>query len=325
MTEQPLVSVIIPLYNAEVYVAQCIESVLAQTWKNLELIIIDDGSKDKSVEIAKKFESVNVKIFSQVNKGASAARNYGLKEANGAYVQFLDADDLLSPDKIAAQVALLLVNIEYVSVCSTVHFKNGDDHLALPVSEEWYNTGSDDPADFLLKLYAGGEVLPGYGGMIQPNAWLTPRKILDEAGPWNEFKCPDDDGEYFCRVVLAAKGVKFSEGINYYRKHDDGKSLSAQRSREAIKNMLLAINLKYGYLETKTASPLLNPIFAKHYWELGLAAYPQFKSISKTAILKAKTLGYSGAKYTSGKLGTLLSKIFGWRLLRYFSYFKHGF
>ena len=69
-----------------------------------------------------------------------------------------------------------------------------------------------------MKLYTGNDIKPGYGGMIQPNAWLTPRALIDKAGMWNEFRSPDDDGEFFCRVVLASAGIKFSDtGINYYR------------------------------------------------------------------------------------------------------------
>src|SRR5580698_4662849 len=97
----PLVSIIIPSYNSENHLAETIKSALSQTWVNKEIIIIDDGSTDSSVQIAKGFES-NVKVLVQKNKGASAARNAGLKEAKGDYIQFLDSDDLLSPDKIEA-------------------------------------------------------------------------------------------------------------------------------------------------------------------------------------------------------------------------------
>ncbi|HEY4194331.1 MAG TPA: glycosyltransferase [Mucilaginibacter sp.] len=325
-TLNPLVSVIIPLYNAERYIEQCIHSILQQTWQNIEVIIVDDGSTDNSLTIAQKFESEKVKVLSQTNGGASVARNNGLKLAKGDYLQFMDADDLLSIDKIEAQVTILDQSNGYIAVCGTVYFDDGVDPYPYQPQKEWYNGGSDDPVDFLLKLYAGGDVMPGYGGMIQPNAWLTPKSLIDKAGFWKEFRCPDDDGEFFCRVILAGKGVKYSErGINYYRKFNTGHSLSGQKTREAFENIFLAIDLKYQHLREKTHTKILDTVFAKHYWELGVATYPAYKDISARAIKKAKQLNYKGEKYRSGGIATLLSRIVGWRAMRTLSYLKHGF
>ena len=100
-----LVSILIPAYNAEKWISHTINSALSQTWKNKEIIIVDDGSCDNTFEIAKKFESDNVKVVSQENKGASSARNTAISYAQGSYIQWLDADDLLAPDKIAIQMS----------------------------------------------------------------------------------------------------------------------------------------------------------------------------------------------------------------------------
>jgi glycosyltransferase involved in cell wall biosynthesis len=326
MTEKALVSVIIPLCNAERYFEQCIQSVLDQTWPNIEVIIVDDSSIDNSFAIAQKFESEKVKLVRQPNSGASIARNHGLKLAKGKYIQFMDADDLLSKDKIEAQVNILNNNKDYIAVCGTVYFRDGNDPYNSEPKKEWYHNGSDDPVDFLLKLYSGKEIISGYGGMVQPNAWLTPKNLIDRAGPWNEFRCPDDDGEFFCRVILASKGVKYSEkGINYYRKFSTGKSLSGQKTRESYENIFLAINLKYNHLKERTDSKILENIFAKHYWVLGVSCYPKFKDISDKAIRKAKQYGYKGPKYTSGKMATRLSRIVGWRISKLLSVLKHEF
>ncbi|RYZ94782.1 MAG: glycosyltransferase family 2 protein, partial [Sphingobacteriaceae bacterium] len=124
----PLVSIIIPLYNAEDHIAETIRCTAGQTWQNKEIIIIDDGSADNSVAVAKAFESDLIKVYSQANKGASAARNTGLKYAKGDYIQFLDADDMLSPDKIEQQVTKLRDAPGKVAVCSTIHFYDGSAH-----------------------------------------------------------------------------------------------------------------------------------------------------------------------------------------------------
>jgi len=99
-----LVSIIIPAYNCERWVSQSIESALAQTWPNKEIIVVDDGSTDNTLSIAKRYESKILKVVHQENRGAAAARNTGLKLAQGDYIQYLDADDLLAPDKIETQI-----------------------------------------------------------------------------------------------------------------------------------------------------------------------------------------------------------------------------
>jgi len=95
---------LIPAYNAEKWISETIESALSQTWPEKEIIIVDDGSKDNTLLVAKKYQSKRVRIISQQNKGASAARNAALKSAQGDYIQWLDADDLLAPNKITAQM-----------------------------------------------------------------------------------------------------------------------------------------------------------------------------------------------------------------------------
>jgi glycosyltransferase involved in cell wall biosynthesis len=100
---EPLVSVIIPVYNCERYVEEAICSVLNQTYKPLELILVDDGSTDDSAKIIKKYEP-DVHYLSQSNQGMAAARNRGIEAAGGDYFAFLDADDLWVPDKIQAQI-----------------------------------------------------------------------------------------------------------------------------------------------------------------------------------------------------------------------------
>ncbi len=101
--QSPLVSVIIPVYNAERYVAEAIESVLAQTYNPVEIIVIDDGSTDGSAKVIKRFPSVQ--YYSQPNTGISAARNRGIEQAQGTFFAFLDADDLWVEDKLTLQMS----------------------------------------------------------------------------------------------------------------------------------------------------------------------------------------------------------------------------
>jgi glycosyltransferase involved in cell wall biosynthesis len=100
----PLVSILIPAYNAERWLADTIRSALAQTWPYKEIIVVDDGSRDETLSVARQFTSSDVSVVTQANLGASAARNHALSLSHGDYIQWLDADDLLCPSKIAKQM-----------------------------------------------------------------------------------------------------------------------------------------------------------------------------------------------------------------------------
>ncbi len=103
----PLVSIIIPCHNAEPWLEATLLSALGQTWPRTEIIFVDDGSSDGSVAVARRFAARGVRVESTPHRGASAARNHGLRIARGEFSQFLDADDILAPEKIERQVARL--------------------------------------------------------------------------------------------------------------------------------------------------------------------------------------------------------------------------
>src|ERR1700722_18018315 len=98
---KPLVSILIPAYNSEKWISDTLRSAIAQTWTHKEIIVVDDGSKDQTAAIARQFEADGVRVVTQKNQGAAAARNTAFGLSRGDYIQWLDADDLLSPDKIS--------------------------------------------------------------------------------------------------------------------------------------------------------------------------------------------------------------------------------
>ena len=102
-----LVSVIIPVFKAEDFVAKTIQSVLAQTYSELEIIIVDDGSPDRSIDICRQFDDPRIKIVQQANRGLAGARNTGIRNATGAYIALIDADDLWVKDKIEKHITHL--------------------------------------------------------------------------------------------------------------------------------------------------------------------------------------------------------------------------
>ena len=97
---KPLVSIILPVYNAQNHIARCLESICAQSWQNIEVIVLNDGSKDQSLPVCEEFRARDSRIVlvDKANSGVSDTRNLGLKLASGRYVQFVDSDDYIDPD-----------------------------------------------------------------------------------------------------------------------------------------------------------------------------------------------------------------------------------
>jgi glycosyltransferase involved in cell wall biosynthesis len=315
--DQPLVSIIIPAYNSEKYLAETITAALDQTWPNKEVIIVDDGSTDGTLAIARKFESETVQVFYQENKGASGARNKGLQEAKGQFIQFLDGDDLLSPDKITIQMDVLLQNPGKIAACGTVHFMDGTPHeQGTPTpDEDDFLFSDDDPAHFLINFLGGfKDIRP----IISVHAWLTPKTIIDKAGKWNEELTVDDDGEFFSRVILNSAGIIKTGGISYYRKFDNSNnSLSSQQNKTAFESIYRSISSKEKNLSAYSHSPAMQIAINKQFTGLAVMTYLKFPDIYKLADEGAKR--YPGYKFTpvmGGKLINFFAKIFGWKVAR---------
>lgn len=315
MNTTPLVSIIIPVFNAEKYLAHCLESVIAQTWPNKEIIIVNDGSTDRSFDIASSYASDWIKVFNQANMGASAARNKGLRYAQGEYIQFLDADDFISLDKIEIQVTMLMRNTCKLAVCSTIHFHDEDELTwrTPSVYEESFLIETS-PSNFLINLWGG---YSDRGSMIQPNAWLTPRTILEKAGWWNEQISLDDDGEYFCRVILASEGVKKTTGYNYYRKFHGPGSLSATQSRQSMKSMLLSVISKKNNLLKATDELTAEYAIFKLLMDVAIRCYRIYPDIYREALKELpKRSPPSYLPLMGGQLTVLVTRLFGWKAVR---------
>jgi glycosyltransferase involved in cell wall biosynthesis len=196
-----LVSILIPAYNAEKWIKDTINSALPQTWPRKEIIIVNDGSCDKTFGIAKQFESKSVKVISQENKGASAARNKALEYAQGDYIQWLDADDLLAPNKIYEQMKYIDGDSDDMTLYSS---PPGTFYLRVEKAIFEPNLLWQDlnPVEWLVNNF-------NEGLWINPAGWLVSRRLTETVGSWDERLCRDIDGEYICRVVSVSEKVKF--------------------------------------------------------------------------------------------------------------------
>lgn len=305
---RPLVSILIPCYNAEKWLAETLESALAQTWDNIEIIVVDDGSTDNSLAVAKQFEPDGVKVISQTNKGASAARNRAFQESQGDFIQYLDADDLLAQDKIELQVKLFLDGkSEFVVSGEWARFYQLPTEACFILEPVW----NDMPAvDWLICSWEGG-------GMMHPAAWLMPRAIAEAAGGWDESLSLDDDGEYFCRVVLASKEVKFCPGAkSYYRSGISG-SLSNTTSQLAWESAFRVRELCTNYLLSHEDSPRTRHACAAAFQRLIYSAYPDATNLVKKAEAKVKSIGGSNLKPGGGFIFKIIANTLGWKLAKH--------
>jgi len=310
--EKQKVSIIIPSYNVEKYIEETLDSVVNQTWENIEVFVIDDGSKDNTVELARKFESDRVKIITQKNLGACVARNKGLALSTGSYIQFLDSDDILSPDKIQIQMEVLDGSNDYLAISKTAHFMDGEAYEDASSREEsFWIYDNDDPVEFLTRLYGGD----GERWMVSTNAWLTPKAICDKIGPWDESLLLDQDGEYFARAVLASKGIRATGGLNYYRRFVFGGNISAKANkRENLESAIHALDCKAKYLGEYTNSDRYKKAMSTLWQEIAINAYPKFMDLTKKCEGKVKETGKKpDIPILGGTIIEITKKLFGWK------------
>ena len=208
--KKALVSILIPAYNAEAWISDTLRSAIAQTWEPKEIIAVDDGSTDNTLAIARQFESAGIRIVTQTHQGAAAARNKAFSLSCGDYIQYLDADDLMTPDKIARQMDMLGRSPGKLTLLSGSwgNFRYRFYKAEFIPSALWCDLS---PIEWLMRKMQ-------FNLYMQTATWLVSRELSEAAGPWDTRLLGDDDGEYFCRVLLASDQVRFvPEAKVFYR------------------------------------------------------------------------------------------------------------
>lgn len=299
----PLVSIIIPVYNAEKYILETIHSIIHQTYENYEVIVVDDGSTDSSIELIEHLEGNRFKIISQKNRGASAARNIGIKNAYGDYIQFLDADDLMHPDKIKNQIEILKNEDKYtLAFCPWIRIYK---HLeVLNYLKQDIDKDYNEPYKLLRDMWNGK-------GMVQPGAWLLSKELVSQVGYWDETISLNDDGEYFCRVILASIKIKFcSNAIVYYRSGLTT-SLSKQRTYKAISSHFNSLENYVINCQTHEFFDDLKAPLSLNFSDFIYQYYNINTPLCQKAKEKIMELGFKNIPPTGGKKFRLLAQIIG--------------
>lgn len=254
---KPLVSILIPAYNSVEWIGDTLRSAIAQTWKPKEIIVLDDGSTDRTLDVAKQFESKGVQVFTQANQGAAATRNAAFKLSHGDYIQWLDADDLLSPDKIARQMSVMeqLGNNRTLVSCGWGKFLYRYHRAKFVPTALWCDLSV---TEWLVRKMEQNL-------HMQTATWLVSRELTEAAGPWDIQLLGDDDGEYFCRVLLKSAGVRFVPDAKVYYRVSGANSLSyigkSDRKREA---QWRSMKMHMDYLRSLEDSPRVHKTCVKY-------------------------------------------------------------
>lgn len=323
MSPQPLVSILIPAYNAEPFLATTLESVLAQTYRHIEVILVNDGSRDRTLEIARTFESRGLRIIDQPNAGQSAAFNTAYRQCRGDYISFFDADDLLSPDKIERQVAALPeAGDDVMMTCAWARFYDDPAEARFVPQHCWKDMA---PVDWLVRTWEHNEMMHGA-------TWLIPRAVLDRSGLWNPELSLINDHEFFCRVMLQCRLIKFVEGPRTWYRSGLGSSLSKQHSPRALLSAWKALDLSTDALLAVEDSARTRRACATKMQRFVYEIYPAAPDLAAKAQRRANELGGSDLQPDGGPLFKACRTFLGWkgarrvqRLVYRLGYMKAGY
>ena len=303
-----LVSIIVPVFNAAPWIRETLDSALRQTHPDIEIIVVDDGSTDESVAEARLYQGERLNIVTQANGGAAAARNRGLRLARGDFIQFLDADDLLSPTKIEAQLKLLNAHpVGTLATCRWGRFENDPRHTVFADQDLFRDY---IPADWMRCHMAKAR-------MMHPAAWLAPKAVIDAAGDWDETLSLNDDGEYFARVVLASRGIvcATSPEVSTYYRTGLRNSLSRRRSPAAMKSLFHSAELITAHV-SKAGNIVGDQALADYWLHVAYELYPDAPALSRAAEAQSRDWGGSTVPPPLGRRAQNLARLTGWRFAR---------
>ena len=239
--EQPLVSIIMPVYNGEKYLRPCIESILHQTYSNWELLLIDDGSRDHSGAICDEYaKDARIRVVHKKNEGPASARNDGMAMAKGDYISFVDSDDWLEADMFEQMVAAMQSHQAEIIICGYI--------------EEYVNRKKAVNDDGEQKCYEAHEALKKLlEGKIGSYLWsmLFQRDVVQER--MFDLKCYEDHATIFKWISHASRVLAWHRAFYHYRQLE-GSSIHSHNP-EKENNFFLAIKERYHYIAERNLLP----------------------------------------------------------------------
>ena len=275
------VSVIVPAYNAMKYLPESLDSILAQTYRDFEVIIVNDGSTDNVIEWASQLTDPRVKLVSQENQGSAKARNTGLSHARGKYIAFLDADDLWNPTKLAKQVEVL--------------DQNSEDGLVYTWLERINEQGISFGKPFKINLEGKIWAKLTEKNVIAPSCAMIRRSCFEKVGIFDaELQAFSEDWDMWLRIAACYSVRVIPEALCSYRECPtsvsknwqamaEGQAIVIERTFASASSELMPLKQKsYGFAYLYVASRCLqsqqpNYGIAFNYLQQAVAYYPHLK------------------------------------------------
>ncbi|MBI5733018.1 glycosyltransferase [Candidatus Jorgensenbacteria bacterium] len=280
MSNNPLVSILIAAYNAERYIKETLDSGLAQSYSNIEIVVVDDGSTDKTAALVQSYSDSRIRYIYQKNKGIIGVRNRLLKEARGEYITYLDSDDIYLKDKVLEEVKFLEAHLEYMAVyCDLRYFFDGAPNK---LYRHRYTFHSGDIFSELLKKQ-----------FITNTTLMLRRSVIDKIGFYSETIGTVEDWSYF--IKMARVGFKFGfldkDLVRFRLRWDNNTRFDNQ---PAIQESALKIfeNLKDEMSEQEQKKYGIEDLLFQHRFKVGLAYLGVGKKQKASAMfrIKANTL-----------------------------------
>ena len=303
--ENPLVSILIPMYNSENYIEKTIHKLERQTYKNIEIIIVDDHSTDNSFNIAQRYISKNVHVYLNPKKGSNSARNYAYKQCKGNYIKFLDADDECSDGMIEKQLRCL-------------QNYGTNDSIAFSTLKIVYVDGKkSDTIRLIDKDYAPAiELLISmwkYNQWNCPHCHLMHRSLFEKTTGWNEKLLKNQDGEFFARIyAIADKAIFEPEEYAIWNREYSG-TISNNHSEEAelsvVESYKIITNLILDYCNNQNN----RTICAKHIGILLYDLYPK-KKIASQRIIDVLNQYNLPILLPTRNITKIIEYLFGWKI-----------
>lgn len=305
---QSLVSICMPAYNSGQFIAQAIQSVIDQTHKNWELIVVNDGSTDNTQEIIARFEKdERIGSFVTTNGGAARARNIAYSYSKGNYIIFFDADDLLSPDFLKTQLTKVFRNPKALVLADWGRFYN-DKSTTPTVEPILFN---EMTIDKWITTY-----WYNCNPMTNPGRALMSRSLIENAGTWNEKLSLNDDLEFFTRIMVHAEKVIFNhEAILSYRSGISG--ISSLKGKTAFESAFTAIELSVKMALAQCGdSEIIRQSCANIWQNFIYDAYPRHQDLIQKAEEHLSHLPAPSISFSCGGYTKFLVNLTGWKIAK---------
>jgi len=310
MENDLLISICVPAFNCGKFIAETLRCLCDQTYRHIEIIVVNDGSTDDTASIVEANKNLRISLINVTNGGAAKARNIAYQHSKGSYIVFFDADDFVGDDFIAAQFRSLGGRTDCIAVSgwgrfyqdNASDFRPAEERIDHPHTlEEWIVT----------YWYRGQHNTP-------PGRLFIPREIIRQAGPWNEELTLNDDFEFFTRIALRASLIiPNPAALYYYRTGING--LSAQKNEQAYLSLFKSMEMSFDRaIKRFKGNDAVKRSCANLWQSFIYEVYPQLPDKRSVAENAVHALGGSNLSYPAGGLTRLLAKLFGWKTAKRF-------